>query len=137
MIVIIICALCSFLCVPAYKLWSEKENLSTAFWVISLCGILSIGICGPGCIAEQSNSITQKYRNQWSAKYTGLEQRIENWKNGDHTDATLWSDVQKYNDKLIEAKYWNDNIWVNWFNERACQEFETIDISVYDIEEGK
>lgn len=137
MILLIIFALCSFLCIPAYKLWNTKENLSMVFWVLGICGALAIGICGPACIAEQSNSMTQKYRNQWSAKYTGLEQRIENWENGDHTDATLWSDVQKYNDKLIDAKYWNNNAWVGWFNERACQEFHTIDIPTYVIEEEK
>lgn len=136
MIVIIIFILCPFLFIPAHKLGSKSEILSCTLWALGVCGIIGIGICGPGCIAEQSNSMTQKYRDQWSAKYTGLEQRIENWENGDHTDATLWSDVQKYNDKLIDAKYWNDNVWVNWFNERACQEFDTIDISAYDIEEG-
>lgn len=75
--------------------------------------------------------MTQKYRNQWSAQYTGLEQRIENWENSDHTDAILWSDVQKYNDKLIDARYWNNNAWVGWFNERGCNEFETFDIPDY------
>lgn len=137
MITLIILAICSFLCIPAYKLWDKKGDTSIMLWTLGLCGVLGIGICVPGCIAEQSNSMTQKYRNQWSAKYTGLEQRIENWENGDHTDATLWSDVQKYNDKLIDAKYWNNNIWVGWFNERACQEFYTIDIPTYAIEEGK
>lgn len=136
MIVIIICALCSFFCIPAYKFW-DKADITILFWTIGAIGVLATAVCGIGCIVEQSNSMTQKYRNQWSAKYTGLEQRIENWEGGDHTDATLWSDVQKYNDSLIDAKYWNGNIWVNWFNERACQEFETIDIPAYVIEEGK
>lgn len=131
MILLIIFTLCSFLCIPAYKLWDTKEDLSIALWVLGICGILAIGMCGIGCMVEQSSSMTQKYRNQWSAKYTGLEQRIENWENGDHTDATLWSDVQKYNDKLIDAKYWNNNAWVGLFNERACQEFETFDIPEY------
>lgn len=137
MITLIILAICSFLCIPAYKLWDKKGNTSIMLWTLGLCGVLGVAICGPGCIAEQSNSMTQKYRNQWSAKYTGLEQRIENWENGDHTDATLWSDVQEYNDDLIDAKYWNNNVWVSWFNERACQEFHTIDIPTYAIEEGK
>lgn len=136
MIVIIICVLCSLFCIPAYKFW-DKVDITVLFWTIGALGVLTTVVCGIGCMVEQSDSITQKYHNQWSAKYTGLEQRIENWEGGDHTDATLWSDVQKYNDDLIDAKYWNDNIWVNWFNERACQEFETIDISAYEIEEGK
>ena len=108
MILLIISALCAFLCIPAYKLWNKKENLSMIFWIWGICGVIIIGICGPGCMAEQSNSMTQKYRDQWSSKYTGLEQRIENWENGDHTDATLWSDVQKYNDDLIDAAKNND-----------------------------
>lgn len=135
MIVLIILALCAFLCIPAFKFW--EKDISILFGTLGILGILATVICIPACIIEQSNSMTQKYRDQWSAKYTGLEQRIENWENGDHTDATLWSDVQKYNNKLIDAKYWNDNIWVNWFNERACQEFDTIDIPSYVIEEGK
>lgn len=135
MIVLIILVLCAFICIPAFKFW--EKDISILLGTLGILGILATVICIPACIIEQSNSMTQKYRDQWSAKYTGLEQRIENWESGDHTDATLWSDVQKYNDKLIDAKYWNDNIWVNWFNERACQEFDTIDIPTYMIEEGK
>lgn len=136
MILLIIFVFCSLLCIPAY-IFRNKGDISIPFWMLGICGIFVLAICGTGCMVEQSNSITQKYRDQWSAKYVGLEQRIENWENGDHTDATLWSDVQKYNDELIDAKYWNDNVWVNWFNERACQEFETFDIPSYEIEEGK
>ena len=135
MILIIIFILCSFFCIPAYKFRDKAEAIM--FWTIGVTGMLATVIFGVGCMITQSSSMTQKYQNQWSAKYTGLEQRIENWEDGDHTDATLWSDVQKYNDDLIDAKYWNNNIWVNWFNERACQEFETIDIPAYVIEEGK
>mgnify|MGYP003310795147 CR=1 FL=1 len=137
MILTIIFALCSFLCIPAYKLWEKNENLSFVFWIVGLCSVLGAGICIPSCFIAQSNFMTQKRQDQWSAKYTGLEQRIENWEGGDHTDAMLWADVQKYNNDLIHAKYWNDNAWVGWLNERACQEFKTIDIPAYEIEEGK
>lgn len=137
MILTIIFALCSFLCIPAYKLWEKHENISFGLWIVGLCSVLGAGICVPATLIAQSNFMTHQRQDQWSAKYTGLEQRIENWEDGDHTDAMLWSDVQKYNNDLIHAKYWNNNAWVGWLNERACQEFETIDIPAYEIKEGK
>lgn len=137
MILLIIFIACALLLIPFIVCDIKNELIEGICFVCGGIGLVVTLVCVPACITEQSSSLTQKCRDQWSAKYTGLEQRIENWESGDHTDAMLWSDVQKYNDKLINAKYWNDNIWVSWFNERACQEFETIDIPAYVTEEGK
>ena len=68
---------------------------------------------------------------KWETKRNSLEQRIENWKNGDTSDATIWSDVQDYNVSLLHDQYWAKNKWTSWMNCPVCKDFEIIEIPTY------
>lgn len=77
-----------------------------------------------GC--ERSSSGYEEHYDEWNTRYRGLAARIEIWKQGAE-DPKLWDDVEEYNKELEDAQYWANNNWINWFNENACNEFETFD----------
>ena len=84
--------------------------------------VVAVGTYG----SERSSSGYREHYDEWDTRYRGLAARIETWKQGAE-DPKLWDDVEKYNKELEDAKYWANNIWTNWFNENACNEFETFD----------
>jgi len=76
--------------------------------------------------SERSSSGYKEHYDEWNTRYRGLAARIEIWKQGAE-DLKLWDDVEEYNKELEDAQYWANNNWTNWFNENACNEFETFD----------
>ena len=84
--------------------------------------VVAVGTYG----SERSSSGYREHYDEWDTRYRGLAARIEVWKQGAE-DPKLWDDVEDYNKELEDAKYWANNIWTNWFNENACNEFETFD----------
>ena len=133
-LILIICIPIAFLIEKKYGKYTEKSIL---FWAIGTLGAIASVIMIPICLAINSDKITEQSRKHYELEYISLMQRIENWKNGDASDANLWSDVYEYNDNLIDAKYFYQNKWTSWFNNDACMEFKTIDIPAYINLEGK
>lgn len=133
-LILIICIPIAFLIEKKYGEYTEKSIL---FWVIGTLGAIASVIMIPICLAINSDKITEQSRKHYELEYISLTQRIENWRNGDISDANLWSDVYEYNDNLIDAKYFYQNKWTSWFNNDACMEFKTIDIPIYINLEGK
>ena len=84
--------------------------------------VVAVGTYG----SERSSSGYREHYDEWDTRYRGLAARIEVWKQGAE-DPKLWDDVKEYNKELEDAKYWANNLWTNWFNENACNEFETFD----------
>lgn len=68
---------------------------------------------------------------KYETLHNNYMERIENWKNGDISDAQLWHDVTEYNKEIENGKYWRQNFWTNILNEKCYLEFEQIEIPDY------
>ena len=138
---IVIISLILIICIPIAllieKKYGEYTEKSIMFWVIGAFGAIASVIMIPICLIINSDKITELHKKHYELGYISLTQRIENWKNGDVSDANLWSDVYEYNNNLIDARYFYQNKWTSWFNNDACMEFKTIDIPTYINLEGK
>lgn len=70
-----------------------------------------------------------KHYKEWDAEYKSLNARVYYWDTHlDYEDETLWDDVEAYNLKLTEAKRLASSPWTNILNEKACYDFETIEL---------
>jgi hypothetical protein len=101
-------------------------------WDFSVLGITAVFLIGAGAIALIAsapiaiieNTCYERYYFEWQTERDNLLARCS----FDIRDDMLGHDIQKYNVKLRNAKYWNKNIWTSWLNESACQEFDEIRI---------
>jgi hypothetical protein len=101
-------------------------------WDFTALGITAVFLIGMGSIALISispiiiieNTCDERHRLEWQAERDNLLARCS----CDIPDDMLGHDIQEYNIKLRNAKYWNENIWTNWLNEGICQEFDEIRI---------
>ena len=140
MLIILISATITILgCIYMKLYFSEKLFKQTkkatdiamvAFASVIVFGVISL-VLGIGAIGTNSKYYKESERIKWETKRSSLEQRIENWKNGDTSDTILWSDVQDYNCSLLHDQYWAKNKWTSWINCPVCKDFETIEIPTY------
>lgn len=140
MLIILISGIITFLgCIYMYLYFSEKlfkqtDRTTEIAMIVSMCllvfGCTFLG-CGIGALVVNSKQYKESERLKYKTKRNSLEQRIENWKNGDNSDATLWSDVQDYNVSLLHEQYWANSKWTSWMNCPVCKDFETIEIPTY------
>lgn len=93
----------------------------TAVFLICV-GTIALIVSAPVAIIE--NACYERHYSEWQAERDNLLARCVY----DIPDDMLGHDIQEYNVKLRNAKYWNKNIWTSWFNESACQEFDEIRI---------
>lgn len=108
---------------------NRKKNKD---WDLSLLGLFAAFLIGIGCVALISctpiivieKTCDERHRLEWQTERDNLLARCSY----DIPDDMLGHDIQEYNIKLRNAKYWNKNIWTNWFNEGVCQEFDEIKI---------
>lgn len=116
------------------KLFKQTDRTTNIAIIVSVC-LLIFGctflVCGIWAIGVNSEHYKESERIKWETKRNSLEQRIENWKNGDNSDATLRSDVQDYNVSLLHDQYWTENKWTSWMHCPVCEDFETIEIPTY------
>lgn len=70
-------------------------------------------------------------RARLQLKYDNLNARVAKWEQGDISDASLWSDVQEYNEDIRSGQYWRRSFWTNILNEECYLEFEQIEIPEY------
>lgn len=101
----------------------------TVFYLIGGAGLIVSTVDIPIELIHQKT-----YNLKWEQQYEDLNKRINNWKAGDISDAALWSNVSQYNQELIEAQHYGKSIWFNWYTDRACLNYEIIDISEYNRE---
>jgi len=87
-------------------------------------------VVGSTYICERTKSGYKQNYDEWDNRQRGLAARINEWNNGAEDDK-LWDEVKKYNSDLKDSQYWANNNWTSWFNENACNEFETFDIPEY------
>ena len=63
-------------------------------------------------------------------KYESLQRRIE-VVNSEYEDASrsdLIKDINEWNEKVYDKKYWAESLWTNWFyNKNIVDELEYID----------
>ena len=98
----------------------------------SVLSITAVFLIGTGCIALIASAPIliienvgyERYYLEWQTERDNLLARCSY----DIPDDMLGHDIQEYNIKLRNAKYWNENILTNWLNEGACQEFDEIKI---------
>ena len=102
------------------------DGLCWAILIGAFIGAFGTVVGVTSYVAERGSSGYREHYDEWDTRYRGLAARIETWKQGAE-DPKLWDDVEKYNKELEDAKYWANNLWTNWFNENACNEFETFD----------
>lgn len=63
-------------------------------------------------------------------KYESLQRRIEIVKSEyeDVSGSDLIKDINKWNERVYDQKYWAENPWTNWFmNQKVVDELEYID----------
>ena len=99
----------------------------TALLVFAVIDLVII----PNIIYKNSKMHYNKVYTEYETKQSNLLSRVENWKNGDISDANLWSDVQAYNVDIKTKHRYRDNPWVNIFYSSAYDEFEEIEIPKY------
>jgi hypothetical protein len=102
------------------------EGLCWAILIGGFIGALGTVTAVGTYVCERGSSGYEEHYDEWDTRYRGLAARIEIWKQGAE-DPKLWDDVKEYNKELEDAQYWANNNWTNWFNENACNEFETFD----------
>ena len=110
----------------------NKTDKELPLWI----SLISYIVAGIIIVVVITCSICAKCNNhQVKIKYETLHnnymERIENWKNGDISDAQLWHDVTEYNKEIEKGKYWKRNFWTNILNEKCYLEFEQIEIPDY------
>ena len=122
---LIVAVIATAICFIISNLVEKKsEDMSVGFFALTIFGLIVIGvlliIAG---VAKLSNDQT---RSRYQSNYDNLTARVERC---DPSDTMLWHDVQEYNIKVVNGKYWRNSFWTNIYNEKCLLEFETIDIS--------
>ena len=120
-IVIIATAICFIICNIVKEKSEDIGLLFTAFTLFDLIVIAILLI-----IAGVAGLANNQTRHKYQATYNNLIARVERC---DPSDTMLWHDVQEYNIKVVNGKYWRNSFWTNIYNEKCLLEFETIDIS--------
>lgn len=101
-------------------------ELSSALFIIfgGIAFITCIGIILLKGVGE--NRVIEQNR----MKYESLKKRIE-IVNSEYEDASrsdLIKDINEWNEKVYDKKYWAKSLWTNWFiNQKIVDELEYID----------
>ena len=101
----------------------KSEDMSVGFFALTIFGLIVITILL--IIAGIAGLANKQTRHKYQATYDNLTARVERC---DPSDTMLWHDVQEYNEKVVNGKYWRNSFWTNIYNEKCILEFETIDI---------
>lgn len=104
------------------KVWKDSITFEILPAFLIGMGCLALICCTPIIIAEKT--CNERHRLEWQTERDNLLARCSY----DIPDDMLGHDIQEYNIKLRNAKYWNKSIWTNWLNEGVCQEFDEIRI---------
>lgn len=129
---IFIIGLASLLIAIVLHIIGNKIDNEPSLWVALILYILTgiVIVAGTTCLvcAKLNN---HQVKIKYETLYSNYMERIENWENGDTSDAQLWHDVTEYNKEIENGKYWRRNFWTNIFNEKCYLEFEQIEIPEY------
>lgn len=107
------------------RFYDGIELLGGLFIILgTVASIMCIGIILLKGIGE--NRIIERNR----MKYESLQRRIE-VVNSEYEDASrsdLIKDINEWNEKVYDKKYWAESLWTNWFyNKNIVDELEYID----------
>ena len=107
------------------RFYDEIELLSGLLIILgTIASITCIGIILLKGVGE--DRIIERNR----MKYESLQRRIE-VVNSEYEDASrsdLIKDINEWNEKVYDKKYWAKNSWTNWFfNQEIVDELEYID----------
>lgn len=106
-------------------LYDGIELLGSLFIILgAVASIMCIGTILLKGVGE--NRVIEQNR----MKYESLQRRIE-VVNSEYEDASrsdLIKDINEWNEKVYDRKYWAKNSWTNWFfNQKIVDELEYID----------
>lgn len=107
------------------RFYDEIEILSVLFIILgAVSSMMCIGIILFKGVGE--NRVIEQNR----MKYESLQRRIE-VVNSEYEDASrsdLIKDINEWNEKVYDKKYWAKSLWTNWFiNQKIVDELEYID----------
>lgn len=107
------------------RFYDEIEILCCFFIIFGIiASIMCIGTILVKGIGEKRDI------EQNRMKYESLQRRIE-VVNSEYEDASrsdLIKDINEWNEKVYNKKYWTENPWTNWFfNQKIADELEYID----------
>ena len=78
-----------------------------------LCGIIG------GVILSQKQLTYQQYELQYQVISAKLKDSEENY-------FLLASEINEYNNDILEDRYWADNLWVNWYHKGLIKDLPLI-----------